>query len=97
VRRDDGASYDEYVAELMKTEGIEDPTPAERQRFDRKRKKSLSNRDWVNPHDREARITKMKDGRTHLVYKAEHAVDLETGAVVAPPAWWRRWPKPGAL
>jgi transposase len=67
----------------MKTEGMEEPTPAQRQRFDRKRKKSLSNRDWVNPHDREARITKMKDGRTHLAYKAEHAVDLETGAVVA--------------
>src|SRR6266849_2191139 len=83
VRRDDGASYDEHVTELMKTEGIEEPTPAQRQRFDRKRKKSLSNRDWVNPHDREARITKMKDGRTHLAYKAEHAVDLETGAIVA--------------
>jgi transposase len=83
VRRDNGASYDEHVAALMKTEGIEEPTPAERQRFDRKRKKSLSNRDWVNPYDREARITKMKDGRTHLAYKAEHAVDLETGAVVA--------------
>lgn len=83
VRRDNGASYDEHVTELMKTEGAEEPTPAERQRFDRKRKKSLSNRDWVNPHDEEARITKMKDGRTHLAYKAEHAVDLETGAVVA--------------
>jgi transposase len=83
VRREGGASYDEQVRELMKTEGIEEPTPAERQRFDRKRKKSLWNRDWVNPHDREARITKMKDGRTHLAYKAEHAVDLETGAVVA--------------
>jgi len=83
VRRDNGALYDEHVAALMKTEGIEEPTPAERQRFDRKRKKSLSNRDWVNPYDREARITKMKDGRTHLAYKAEHAVDLETGAVVA--------------
>src|SRR6266853_1943727 len=83
VRRDGGARYDEHVTELMKSEGIEEPTPAERQRFDRKRKKSLSNRDWVNPHDREARITKMKDGRTHLAYKAEHAVDMETGAVVA--------------
>lgn len=83
VRRDDGASYDEHVTELMKTEGMEEPTPAQRQRFDRRRKKSLSNRDWVNPHDREARITKMKDGRTHLAYKAEHVVDLETGAVVA--------------
>ena len=68
---------------MMKTEGIEEPTPAQRQRFDGKRKKSLSNRDWVNPHDPEARITKMKNGRTHLAYKAEHAVDLETGAVVA--------------
>lgn len=83
VRRDKGASYDDHVTELMKTEGLEEPTPAQRQRFDRKRKKSLSNRDWVNPHDQEARITKMKDGRTHLAYKAEHAVDLETGAVVA--------------
>lgn len=83
VRRDNGASYDEHVEALMKAEGIEEPTPAQRQRFDRKRKKSLSNRDWVNPHDREARITKMKDGRTHLAYKAEHAVDLDTGAVVA--------------
>jgi len=83
VRRDNGVSYDEHVTQLMKTEGIEEPTPAQRQRFDRKRKKSLSNRDWVNPHDRQARITKMKDGRTHLAYKAEHAVDLETGAVVA--------------
>ena len=83
VRRDGGARYNEHVTELMKSEGIEEPTPAERQRFDRKRKKSLSNRDWVNPHDREARITKMKDGRTHLAYKAEHAVDLETGAIVA--------------
>jgi transposase len=83
VRRDNGVSYDDHVKGLMKTEGIEQSTPAERQRFDRKRKKSLSNQDWQNPHDPEARITKMKDGRTHLAYKAEHAVDLETGAVVA--------------
>jgi transposase len=83
VRRDNGANYDEHVTALMEAEGIEEPTPAERQRYDRRRKKSLSNQDWVNPHDPEARITKMKDGRTHLAYKAEHAVDLETGAVVA--------------
>jgi transposase len=83
VRRDNGASYEEHVTRLMQAEGIEELTPVERQRFDRKRKKSLSNREWVNPHDREARITKMKDGRTHLAYKAEHAVDLDTGAVVA--------------
>jgi len=83
VRRDNGASYDEYVAQLMAHEGVEEPTPAQRQRWDRRRKKSLSNREWVNPHDPEARITKLKDGRTHLAYKAEHAVDLDTGAVVA--------------
>ncbi|HWT79071.1 MAG TPA: transposase, partial [Candidatus Methylomirabilis sp.] len=83
VRRDNGASYDEHVTALMQAEGIQEPTPAQRQRYDRRRKKSLSNQDWVNPHDPEARITKMKDGRTHLAYKAEHAVDLETGAVVA--------------
>ena len=83
VRRDNGASYQEHVRELMKAEGMPEPTPAEVARYDRKRKKSLSNRVWVNPHDAEARITKMKDGRTHLAYKAEHAVDLETGALVA--------------
>ncbi len=68
---------------MMRAEGIEEPTAAQRQRFDRRRKKSLSNDEWVNPHDRQARITKMKDGGTHLAYKAEHAIDLETGAVVA--------------
>ena len=83
VRRDNGARYDEHVTAWMKSEGLEEPTPAERQRFDRKRKKSLTNRDWVNPHDQEARITKMKDGRTHWAYQAEHAVDLETGAIRA--------------
>jgi transposase len=65
VRRDGGHNYDEHVAQLMKAEGVEESTPEQPQRFDRKRKKSLSNRDWVNPHDPEARITKMKDvGRT---------------------------------
>src|SRR5512142_3345860 len=83
VRRDNGGSYDDHVKQLMQAEGIEEPTAAQRQRFDRRRKKSLSNDEWVNPHDREARIRKMKEGRTHLAYKAEHAIDLETGAVVA--------------
>jgi hypothetical protein len=86
VRRDKGASYNEHVMQLMqlmKTEGIEEPAPAPRQRFDRKRKESLSNRDWGNPHDPEARITKMKDGRTHLACQSDHAVDLDTGALVA--------------
>src|SRR2546427_7984136 len=52
-------------------------------RLDRQRKKKASNQEWVNPHDPDARITKMKDGRTHLAHKAEHAVDLQTGAVLA--------------
>jgi transposase len=62
---------------------LEDPTPEQVARFDRKRKKRTSNQDWVHPHDPDARVTRMKDGRTHLAHKAEHAVDLETGAVVA--------------
>jgi len=66
VRRDNCAGCDDYVRQLMRVEGAEESTAAQRQRFDRKREKSLSNRDWVNPHDRVARITKMKAGRTHL-------------------------------
>ena len=81
VRRDNGASYDEYVAQRMANEGLEEPTAAQRQRWDRRRKKRLSNREWVNPHDPEARIPKLKDGRTHLAYQAEHAVDLDTGGL----------------
>jgi transposase len=52
-------------------------------KLDRKRLKKGSNEDWKHPHDPDARITKMKDGRTHLAHKAEHAVDMETGAIVA--------------
>jgi transposase len=83
VRRDSGESYPEFLTKLAKESGIETPTREDRARLDRKRKKKASNQEWVNPHDRDARITKMKDGRTHLAHKAEHAVDLETGAVVA--------------
>jgi transposase len=83
VRRDSGESYQEFLTRLARESGIETPTREDLARLDRKRKKKGSNREWVNPHDPEARITKMKDGRTHLAHKAEHAVDLETGAVVA--------------
>jgi transposase len=83
VRRDTGQGYDEYVKQLARAAGLEDPTPEQQARFDRKRKKKTSNRDWKHPHDPDARVTRMKDGRTHLAHKAEHAVDLETGAVVA--------------
>jgi len=83
VRRDSGESYQEFLTKLARESGIETPTRDDLARLDRKRKKKGSNQDWVNPHDRDARITKMKDGRTHLAHKAEHAVDLETGAVLA--------------
>lgn len=83
VRRDTGAGYEEYLKELAAEAGLEGPSREELARFDRKRKKKSSNRDWKHPHDPDARITKMKDGRTHLAYKAEHAVDLESGALMA--------------
>jgi transposase len=82
VRRDTGESYEEFLTTLAKASGIETPTRAELARIDRKRKKKGSNDDWTHPHDHDAKITKMKDGRTHLAHKAEHAVDLETGAIV---------------
>src|SRR5580700_9337013 len=83
VRRDTGESYDEFLNGLAKASGIETPTREDLVRLDRKRKKRTSNKDWKSPADEDARVTKMKDGRTHLAHKAEHAVDLDTGAVVA--------------
>jgi transposase len=83
VRRDTGESYDDFLKGLAKESGIETPTREQLAKLDRKRKKKGNNDDWKNPHDPDAQITKMKDGRTHLAHKAEHAVDLETGAVLA--------------
>jgi transposase len=83
VRRDSGETYQEFLTRLAHASGIETPTRAELARLDRKRPKKGRNTDWRHPHDPDARITKMKDGRTHLAHKAEHAVDMETGAVVA--------------
>ncbi len=83
VRRDTGESYQAFLAGLAKASGIETPTREGLARLDRKRKKKTSNKDWTNPHDPDAKVTKMKDGRTHLAHKAEHAVDMETGAIVA--------------
>jgi transposase len=83
VRRDSGESYQEYLERLVKASGIETPTREDLARFDRKRKRKGANQDWQHPHDPDARITKMKTGGTHLAHKAEHAVDLETGAIVA--------------
>lgn len=83
VRRDTGEVYQEFLTRLAKESGIETPTREQLAKLDRQRPKKGSNEEWQHPHDPDARITKMKDGRTHLAHKAEHAVDLETGAVVA--------------
>src|ERR687897_3238389 len=84
VRRDTGEDYRQMLERLAKDSGIETPSTEDLIRFDRARKgKSLSNAEWASPTDPEARIARMKDGTTHLAYKPEHAVDLDTGAVVA--------------
>jgi len=82
VRRDSGETYQEFLTRLAQASGIETPTRADLARLDRKRSKKGRNKDWRHPHDPDARITRMKDGRTHLAHKAEHAVDMETGAIV---------------
>jgi transposase len=83
VRRDTGEQYEEFLRRLAQESGIETPTRAQLTKLDKKRARKGSNEDWTHPHDPDARITKMKDGRTHLAHKAEHAVDMESGAVVA--------------
>jgi transposase len=83
VRRDTGEGYEQYLRRLALESGIETPTREQLAKIDKKRKNKASNKDWQHPYDPDARVTKMKDGRTHLAHKAEHAVDLETGAVVA--------------
>jgi len=83
VRRDTGESYMAYLKRLAEAEGIDAKDAAALLRMDRKRKKKTSNEDWKSPSDEEAEITKLKDGRTALAYKAENAVDMETGAIVA--------------
>ncbi len=83
VRRDTEETYQEFLTRLAQASGIETPTREDLARLDRKRKKKTSNKEWTNPHDPDAKVTKMKDGRTHLAHKAEHAVDLETGAIIA--------------
>ena len=82
VRRDTGEGYETFLRGLAEASDIPTPTRAELARLDRKRPKKGSNDEWTHPRDPDAKITRMKDGRTHLAHKAEHAVDLETGAVV---------------
>ena len=88
VRRDTGEDWKEYVLRLMREEGVigptDEPNDEEIRRYDKKRKnKKVSNEEWVSPNDPESRITQMKDGRTHLAYKAEHVVDLESDLILA--------------
>ena len=84
VRRDSGETYREMLTRMARASGIETPSAEDLIRLDRNRKgKTLSNADWESPTDPDARIAKLKDGRTHLAYKPEHAMDLDTGAVVA--------------
>jgi transposase len=83
VRRDTGESYNEYLERLAEAEGVNAKDAAALRRMDRKRKKKTSNEDWESPSDGDAEITKLKDGRTALAYKAENAMDMETGAIVA--------------
>jgi transposase len=82
VRRLDGKSYENYLTELAKASGIETPTRQDLAKLDRKRPKKGSNEDWEHPLDPDAQITKMKDGSTHLAHKQEHAVDMDTGAIL---------------
>ena len=83
VRRDTGESYQEFLTRLAAASGLKTPSREALARLDRRRKKRTSNKDWKNPFDPDAKIAKMKDGRTHLAHKAEHAVDLDSGALVA--------------
>jgi transposase len=84
VRRDTGEDWKAYLRRLAEAEGMENPTDEELRRFDRKRKdKKVSNEEWRSPTDPDSRIMKMKDGRTHLAYKAEHAIDLKTEFVLS--------------
>jgi hypothetical protein len=88
VRKDTGEDWQAYVTRLMQEEGVigpdETPSADELRRFDRERKdKKVSNDEWENPNDPDSRIARMKDGRTHLAYKAEHVVDLKSEAILA--------------
>ena len=83
VRKDTGEDWKEYLKRLLAEQGVEGPTDEEIRRFDKGRKKKVSNKEWESPADPDSRIAKMKDGTTHLAYKAEHTVDLGSEFVLA--------------
>jgi len=82
VRRDNGQSYEAYLKELSKNAGLEEPTRSDLAKLDKNREGKGSNEVWEHPQDPDAKIAKMKDGRTHLAHKVEHVVDLESGALI---------------
>jgi transposase len=83
VRKDTGEDYKTYLKRLLADQGVENATDEEARRFDKTRKKKMSNEEWESPSDPESKIAKMKDGRTRLAYRAEHAVDLDSGLLVS--------------
>ncbi len=83
VRKDTGETYKEYLRRLLQDEGVDDPSDEELRKFDKTRKKTCSNEEWESATDPDARIAMMKDGRTHLAYKAEHVVDLDSEVILA--------------
>jgi transposase len=87
VRKDTGEDWKEYLKRLMAEQGITNPTDEEIRRFDKSRPKKVSNQEWESPTDGDSRIAKMKDGTTHLAYKAEHVVDLDSEFVLAAPVY----------
>ena len=88
VRRDNGADWKAYLRKLAAEAGIDNPTDEDLRRFDQQRKdKKVSNAEWTSPSDPDSRIAKMKDGTTHLAYKAEHVVDLKTDLILAAPVY----------
>lgn len=84
VHRDSGEDWKQYLTRLAKEAGIENPTDDELRRFDKRRKnKKVSNKEWRSTSDPDSRIVKMKDRRTHLAYKAEHAIDVHTEFILS--------------
>jgi transposase len=83
VRKDTGETYKEYLKKLLHDEGVDDPSDEDLRKFDKTRPKTCSNAEWESPTDPDAKIAKMKDGRTHLAYKAEHVVDLDSEVILA--------------
>ena len=97
VRKDTGEDWKGYLKRLLTEQGVEDPTDEEARRFDRGRKKTVSNQEWESPADPDSRIAKMKGGTTHLAYKAEHVVDLDSGFLLSAAVHAADQPDPSTL